>query len=80
MEFCKPLKGFGRVKASFEVTWQRHEKDKSNIYFAWWIHALAWHYQIFEKLPKECHGGCKNACSLLKEEVVQTVSRTWLTE
>jgi len=64
------LKGFGRVKPSFEIAQHCHEKDESNIYFAQWICALAQHYQIFEQLPKEHRGGYKNTHTLSKEEVV----------
>jgi hypothetical protein len=74
------LKGYGRIEASFEIARQWHEKDGSNTHFARRIRALARHYQIFEQLPKERRGGYKNARSLLKDEVVRTTSRTWLTE
>jgi hypothetical protein len=74
------LKGYGRIAASFEIAQQWHEKDDSNSHFARRIRTLARHYQIFEQLPKERRGGYKNARSLLKDEVVRTASRTWLTE
>jgi len=74
------LKGFGQLEASFEIAQQWHEKDSSNSHFARRICALARHYQIFEQLPKERRGGYKNAHTLLKNEVVRTASRTWLTD
>jgi len=68
------LKGDGRIAVSFKIAQQWHEKDDSNSHFAQCIRALAGHYQIFEQLPKECHGGYKNARSLLKDEIVRTAS------
>lgn len=38
------------------------------------------HYQVFEQLPRERRGGYRNSRSLLKDEIVRTASRTWLTE
>ena len=74
------LKGYGQIEASFEIAQQWHEQDSSNSHFAWRVRALAHHYQIFEQLPKEHRGGYKNARLLLKDEIVRTAARTWLTE
>ena len=74
------LKGYGQIEASFEIAQQWHEQDSSNSHFARRVRALARHYQIFEQLPKEHCGGYKNARSLLKDEIVRTAARTWLTE
>ena len=40
---------------------------------------LACHYQIFEKLPTEKHGGAENSRSWLHNEQVQTQTHNWLT-
>lgn len=74
------LKGYNRTQASIEIARQWHERDSSNAYFACRIRALARHYQIFEQLPKERRGGYKNARSLLKDKIVRSSSRIWLTE
>jgi len=74
------LKGYGRIEASYKITQQWHEKNSPNSHFARRIRTLARHYQIFEQLPKDRRGGCKNARTLLKDEVVRTTSQTWLTE
>jgi len=39
---------------------------------------LARHYQIFEQLPQEKHGGAQSSRSFLHDESVQTRCRTWL--
>ena len=49
------LKGLGCVKASLEIAHQWHEGE--GIHFAWKVRALAQHYQVFEQLPMEKHGG-----------------------
>ncbi|KAF8590727.1 hypothetical protein K439DRAFT_1611845 [Ramaria rubella] len=75
------LKGHGRIASSNEIAKQWHEQvDGSSNHFAHCIQSLARHYQIFEQLPIEAHGGSKNVCSLLKDETVKIVARTWLTE
>ena len=75
------LKGQGWIPASYEIAKQWHEKDNgSSTHFARRIRALARHYQNFEQLPVEHHGGRKNAKSLLKDETIKAAARTWLTE
>ena len=74
------LKGYGKIQASMEIANQWQEKDGSNAHLARRIRILARHYQVFEQLPRERRGGYRNSRSLLKDEIVRTASRTWLTE
>jgi len=70
------LKGLGRVEASLEIAHQWHEgKGK---YFMRKVRALARHYQVFEQLPIENHGGRTNALSPLKDEQLQLAAHQWL--
>ena len=66
--FANLRQGFGCIEASREIAHQWHEKEGSNIHFAWQIRALACHYQVFEQLLTERRGGRKSAKSLLKDE------------
>jgi len=47
--------------------------------FAWHVCALACHYQIFEKLPVEKHGGLGNTHSWMHDESVKESTLNWLT-
>ncbi|PCH35242.1 hypothetical protein WOLCODRAFT_36273, partial [Wolfiporia cocos MD-104 SS10] len=71
------LKGYCRIPASLEIARQWHEGDGA--YFARRVRALARHYQVFEQLPVEKHGGRKHSQSHLNDESVQTAARNWLT-
>ena len=71
------LKGVLQTQAILEIAWQRH-KGQSNC-FAQRVHALARHYQIFEKLPIEKHAGSANLQSWLHDEQVKTWTHDWLT-
>ncbi|KAI6038100.1 hypothetical protein EDC04DRAFT_2896829 [Pisolithus marmoratus] len=42
------------------------------------VRALACHYQVFEQLPTEKHGGQANALSPLKDEQLQLATHQWL--
>ena len=61
------LKGVLRMQASAEIAYQWHDGD--GVHFARWIRALARHYQIFEQLPAERHGG--RSISFLEDEMVK---------
>ena len=71
------LKGYGKIKASFEIAQQWHEGEGKH--YAHKAQALAWHYQVFEQLPSEKRGGEKMACSLLLDECIKTAAQSWLT-
>ncbi|KIM63730.1 hypothetical protein SCLCIDRAFT_23913 [Scleroderma citrinum Foug A] len=71
------LKGLGRIEASLKVARQWHEGEGAH--FARKIRTLACHYQVFEQLPTEKHGGHANALSPLKDERLQLAAREWLT-
>ena len=71
------IKGDSRTKASLEIARQWHEGQ--GIWFACRVQALARHYQIFEKLPIEKHGGARISRSWLYDEQVRTRTRDWLT-
>jgi hypothetical protein len=70
------LKGLSRTGASEEIAHQW--RMGSGAWFARRVRALARHYQIFEQLPHEKHGGSANAQSFLHDESVQARCRTWL--
>jgi hypothetical protein len=69
------IKGVRRIAASEEITRQFHKG--TGHHFARQIRALAQHYQLFEQLPEEKQGGTGGR-SLLKDERVQAVARTYL--
>jgi hypothetical protein len=71
------LRGQGWMGASYEIARQWHEGE--GLHFACHVRALAWHYQIFEQLPKEHHGGVANSRSLLEDESVHGKVQSWLT-
>jgi len=71
------LKGLSRMQASIEIAHQWHEGQGN--WFAQCVHALAHHYQIFEKLPDEKHGGSENTHSWLHDESVKKSTLNWLT-
>ena len=71
------LKGLGCIKASLEIAHQWH--DGEGVHFARRVRALARHYQVFEQLPVEQHGGRTNALSPLKDEQLQLAAHEWLT-
>ncbi|KAF8545695.1 hypothetical protein OG21DRAFT_1528312, partial [Imleria badia] len=71
------LKGLGQIEASLEIAWQWHEGEGA--YFARKVRALARHFQVFEQLLVEKHGGRANALSALKDERLQLAARQWLT-
>ena len=71
------LKGVSRTQASLKIAWQWHEGEGN--WFARWVRALAWHYQIFEELPVEKRGGSQNTRSWLYDEKVQLQTMNWLT-
>ena len=70
------LKGVSRTQASLEIAQQWHEGQGN--WFARRVRVLARHYQIFEALPIEKHGGSRNSRSWLYEQV-KTRTRDWLT-
>ena len=51
------LKRFSKTEASLQIATQWHEGEGK--YYARKVQALARHYQIFEQLPREKHGGEK---------------------
>jgi len=53
------LKGASQTQASLEIARQWHEQQGN--WFARRVRALARHYQIFERLPVEKHGGSANS-------------------
>jgi hypothetical protein len=63
------LKGHSCMDASFQIAEQWHDRNGS--WLACMIRALAWHYQIFEQLPMERWGICRNAWTLLKDQLVK---------
>ena len=71
------IKGSLRTQASLEIAKQWHEGQGN--WFARRVQVLARHYQIFEKLPTEKHGGAENSRSWLHNEQVQTQTHNWLT-
>ena len=71
------LKEISWTQASLEIAWQWHEGEGN--WFAQRVHALARHYQIFEALPIEKHGGSRNSRSWLYDEQVKTWTQDWLT-
>jgi hypothetical protein len=71
------IKGLSRITASNEIAQQWHEGE--GIYFAHRVHAPVCHYQVFEQLPKEMHGGAQWARSLLYDEGVKLTCQAWLT-
>ena len=71
------LKGLSRTQASMEISRQWHEGQGN--WFAWRVHALACHYQTFEKLPAEKRGGSRNNRSWLHDETVKRSTLNWLT-
>ena len=71
------LKGLSRTQASIEIARQWHEGQGN--WFARCVRALAHHYQIFEKLPDEKHGGSENTHSWLHDESVKKLTLNWLT-
>ena len=71
------LKGYGRISASREIANQWHEGE--GIHYARRVRALARHYQVFEQLPAEKHGGARMSRSLLLDERVRIAARSWLT-
>ena len=73
------LKGYRWIPASLEIANHWHDAAEPSPNFARRVRALARHYQTFEQLPQDHRGGSKNARSLLKDESVQTATRTWLT-
>jgi hypothetical protein len=70
------LKGYRTIAASIEIAQQWHERDGTH--FACKVCSLACHYQLFEQLPREKHGGVKKGCTLLLDEVLKTAARDWL--
>lgn len=74
------IRGVGKMKASEQVALQwQDDIGGSALGFARRIRALARHYQLYEQLPLERRGGYKNARSILKDESVRNVARSWLT-
>jgi len=73
------LKGYCQIPASVEIARQWHEGTDLT-HFAHLENALAQHYQIHEQLPHEKHGGSKNVCLLLKDELLKAAAHTWLTD
>jgi hypothetical protein len=69
------IKGIGQIIASQEIAqqWQ----DGAEVHFAHQVHFLACHYQLFKHLPASNRGrDCGH--SLLNDEQVQAVARTYL--
>jgi hypothetical protein len=79
------IKGYKRIPASEHIAAQW--RDGTGRHFARRIRALARHYQIFGRLPRETRGGRRKAssdhplrgASLLENETVEAVTRAWLT-
>ncbi len=71
------IKGVSRTQASLEIARQWHEGQGN--WFSRRVQALARHYQIFEALPIERHGGARQSRSWLYDEQVKTRTRDWLT-
>ena len=69
------IKGVRCIAVSKEIAQQFHEGIGRH--FAHQIQVLAQHYQLFEQLPEEKQGGTGGQ-SLLKDERVQAVVRTYL--
>ena len=69
------IKGVRCIAASEEIAQQFHEG--TGHHFARQIQALTQHYQLFEQLLEEKQGGTGGR-SLLKDERVQAVVRTYL--
>jgi hypothetical protein len=63
------LKGASHIQASVKIARQWHPGQ--GVWFACQVHALAWHYQIFEQLPQERRGGVHAVLSWLDDEVVK---------
>ncbi|KIK24654.1 hypothetical protein PISMIDRAFT_29102 [Pisolithus microcarpus 441] len=72
------LKGATQTKASLEIAQQWHIGSGNGSWFAQRVCALARHYQVFEQLPVEKHGGHRLGHSLLHDESVQNHTRRWL--
>ena len=63
------IKGLSCTHTSLEIAWQWHEGEGN--WFAHQVHALAQHFQIFERLLIKKCGGATNSRSWLHDEQVQ---------
>lgn len=65
------IKGQHQIQASIKIARQWNQGHWGDSTFARWIHALACHYETFEKLSKEKPGGVRKARSWLHDEKVK---------
>jgi len=65
-------KGLSWTQASIGIAHQWHEGQGN--WFFWHVRALTHHYQIFEKLPVEKHGGSGNTRSWLHDKSVKKLT------